>query len=561
MGDRTKEAIVIVTDPSPSTLSWAGDAASSLSIEGYTVTAIGPVPPQGFVDAYIGSNDPAFDRLLSDLQKTRTPQDEIVVVVAGTGKGLSIASRVADSTSFSKRVVIVNQPAADDDAWTKMFFHGQDTLMLFSGSTTFTSDFWRLPVSDSWQQHFAAAVPPIAGPYAVFPRYLASHESYERTSPPFPATVNHVTNRADLDRELRRLQPGQFAIMEFSSLGCPSCPAYESFFTTLPSQAGGRYLFLSTWDEDLSVSMGVTVFPQVHRIDAWGNTCEIRETYGALDHVGSCDLPPAQQLKRLRPFLIDSDQRRLDSTAWAYSWFSSQAKPGEIRDEAPALRLLFNHPQGARAIYCYGEASQKWAPSEQQRGRAALREHFTDFNVDAAVWSLIASRKIPTPPTLAEAIQTDRALFTLVDPPLWLRSWQWMSGENPSDRLSHAILTWGELAAHLQAATIKARLPTLRSLLHTGSRYEVITAYRHLGRYFPPSQLADDVREILSYWPESWERTRVIIAETIKDLAPYLSPASAHSVLAVFKSALQTTNDSELRAKLNAAIMACTDIF
>lgn len=425
----SKIAVVVNTDSDAVSLRRMEQGIASLETNGFETFSMSPEEPLSPVNAFaeIGTDEAA--RLIEDIQHVSDDQTELAIYIMGNGDLSDIIGHSLDKIPYAKRVVITNQQYPHWSQWTKYFMDDPKNLFVSPDgyyddtcSDKFSGEFWRVASFDSWGDRIAQSglwsydCPRLRIlPTSDFPFY---------STPPFPKVPLEVKNGADLNEKLKMLKHGQYAIIDLSSISCPSCAEYELIFATLAAKAGGQSLFLSSLSEEMAEAVfGVRVFPLVFVIDQNGFYFNIRDKDHAPDEVADAQLPPYQHMAKLRRrFLFDTPQdgrafeKTCESALYTYAYLSEGLSEGEAVTETMELRKWFNskHPLMRHySFYAFSVLAPKLPKEVAVSTGPELTQHFNDENYEVQVDSLISYIGIARHITGRDALKTANLLLSM----------------------------------------------------------------------------------------------------------------------------------------------------
>lgn len=229
-----------------------------------------------------------LSRILSGLQNRMDGDDELFIYATGHGarsnSSKSLTLQFIDSETkalnygeravwidhcyggggfefFAKdsRTLFVSAGSKDETVNCQLFtpvaFDGDVRDLNKDGTITF----WERFVAGAWSVASKAVHEPI---YYAGERYEDNGTSRWKVSPHFTTDVVEVSTNKALGDQLSRLQPGQYAFVDFSASWCKPCKLYDPKFKALALQSKGRYLFIKAEGVN-SRRYGVTDLPEV----------------------------------------------------------------------------------------------------------------------------------------------------------------------------------------------------------------------------------------------------------------------------------------------------------
>lgn len=315
-----KIAVIINGDSEARHLGNVERALKHLEAKGYETWVASPQKPQASHDFYFQSSAEGMKKFIAQLEKqNKNSNNELVIYTTGHGSqdGACIAdnhcqshdlfSRL-DRLPYSQRTIVMDQCYGGN--WGKQFLDDPKTLFISNGSKDeevfceeFAIQFWGTSglaldkngdgVVD-WQERYAAAV---ASPLSTEPRFVSSQGYRLQGKGTFPSKVLDVADKKALDQQLKRLKPGQYAIITFSSKWCDACKEYAPLFNQMAQKSSGQLLWLRTENESLGLQNGVRYPLTVFIIDHHGFRREVEDRNAIAEALAQFSLLPEEMLE------------------------------------------------------------------------------------------------------------------------------------------------------------------------------------------------------------------------------------------------------------------------
>lgn len=281
-----KFALIINGDTEARHLGNVGRALEVLEGEGYETFVASRERPSEDHDHYVDATVEQITTLIEQLKGKIGKDDELVIYTTGHGEsvknggGLCLQegcdtktmAALLDSITYGQRTVVMDQCYGGN--WSRRFTDDPKTLFVAAGSKNqsvccheFAPRFWSDDVPDtnddgkiSWQERFAYAFQKVA---SSNPQHVVSRGYRQVGDAPFPEKVVTVDTVEELGKELKRLHPGQFAIVTFSADWCGPCKLFAPEFDDMATASGGQHLWIRTENEDLAAQFQVRGYPTV----------------------------------------------------------------------------------------------------------------------------------------------------------------------------------------------------------------------------------------------------------------------------------------------------------
>ncbi len=304
MGDGLvrRYAVILNGDTEPRHQENVDRAVRALRKEGsYDISVASTKAPREKPDRFVAAEEAKIQELIAGLKGRMDDDDLLVVYVTGHGQsegegcvGLSksclpfqkLQSQI-DRLPYGQRIVVMDNCYSGNGL---RLFANPKTSVVTQGSPgetvscqTFSPYFWSEKIPDgngdgklSLEERYAFALEQgqTASLTQFFsPQPLSFSGSIEekpfKTKDGLPLEVH---NGAELEAQLKRLKPGQLALVDFGADWCVPCAAYEPTFNALSQQYGGKFLMIRAkrikGSEEDWAKYGITQFPTVAFIDA-----------------------------------------------------------------------------------------------------------------------------------------------------------------------------------------------------------------------------------------------------------------------------------------------------
>ncbi|MBX7149219.1 thioredoxin family protein [bacterium] len=278
-----KIAVILNLDSEERHVNNVEMSSTALYDDGYEVIVVSVKKPTD-VDHYIPASQENIRRVLSELKTYARTNDELLFYNTGHGLAGGFNQDInewIDVVPYHQRTIVMDQCFS---GWARTFFADDPrTFLAFSASENeeascgfFAPYFWANNVPDqngdgeiSFRERYAYAEGFNIG---VSHSFVAVTDGYiQAGAPDFPAQVVDVKTADDLNTQIGRLKPGQFALVTFSASWCGPCKEYRPQFAVMAEQAQGQVLFLRTENEALAQYYGVMSYPTVMVFDNSGH--------------------------------------------------------------------------------------------------------------------------------------------------------------------------------------------------------------------------------------------------------------------------------------------------
>ncbi|HEX5037881.1 MAG TPA: thioredoxin domain-containing protein [bacterium] len=321
MGDGVQRnfALIINGDDESRHLGNVDRAIKTLRSEApYEISVASRKPPSNSVEHFIAPHEQSLKRLIEGIRSKIDDDDLLVVYITGHGGAgnqregcvewpgacypLSSLGRELKNLLYGKRIVVMDQcfsggglPLFADDRTYVVTQGGPDETV---SCQEFSPYFWGDGVTDldgdgikTVEERFIYAVK--TGKTPTHTQYYAPGSAISLSgkadkTPPFKAGVTEVHDQRGVEAELKRLQPGQLALVMFSSETCDACKRYAPTFEGFSRQFGGRFLMIRAEgvngsEEDWGKHYGVDRFPKVAFINHRGQVTFVEDRARPLD--------------------------------------------------------------------------------------------------------------------------------------------------------------------------------------------------------------------------------------------------------------------------------------
>lgn len=344
MGDGLvkRYAVILNGDTEPRHQDNVEHAIRALRREGsYDISVASTKLPKERVDGYVEADAGKLHDLISGLKKRMDDDDQLVVYVTGHGRSegegcvglpktclpFQALQEEIDELPYGKRIVVMDNCFSGNGL---RLFANSSTSVVTQGSPgetvscqTFSPYFWSdsIPDSDgdkkiSLQERYDFALN--EGKTDSLTQFFSPQPigfSGEIALRPF-ATPNGapivVNNGAQLDEQLKKLKPGQLALVDFGADWCVPCEAFRPTFEKISREIDGRFLMIRAQglagSEDDWERYGIRRFPTVAFIDANGKVTPVSDNADPLDSMLLATThSPSEQINLLVHRLESSD--------------------------------------------------------------------------------------------------------------------------------------------------------------------------------------------------------------------------------------------------------------
>lgn len=264
--------------------------------EAYETYVASPEKPSAPHDHYFRATSTGIQRMIQAARSTMGPEDELFIYTTGHGeldKGRAVLclengcrdtiglARLLDGIPSKIRRIVMDQCYSGN--WNRIFMDDPSTLFISPGSRNETvccqemaPRLWA-PANEipdlnedgivSWQERYAYAA---VGIQSSSPQFLVSPGYVPDGRGSFEKGVVEVADKEGLERALKKLYPGQYAIITFAADWCATCKAYAPQFDAMAKNGTGQHLWIRTENEDLAKMWGIMEYPTVVVVNSNG---------------------------------------------------------------------------------------------------------------------------------------------------------------------------------------------------------------------------------------------------------------------------------------------------
>jgi len=533
-----KYAVIINGDREGRHLQNVERAGAELAKSGFSLYVASPQKPELPTDQYVPANKRDVAGLLESLRGRMGPDDELVIYTTGHGAesgmcledGCNTENIVAelDHLPYSKRVVVMDQCFGGN--FTGRFVDDPRTLFVSAGSKDetvccgeFAPRFWAADVPDlngdgvvSFAERHANVM--AQGVWQSVPRFVPTEGYIQDGAAPFENKVIVVEDEGSLNEQLKRLKPGQYAIMTFSTTWCGPCRTYKPIFDEFAEDGNGQHLWLRTESEDLASAWGITGYPTIMIIDGQGNRHEV-DRNNVLSEISEVGTSLADRARLLRKKFSDADPAIRANAVYGYGRLADKLSPEELAEGAKALRAMFadSEPEVLRVVAsAYGELAKKFLPKEKTEAEKALRAMFTDsdsgvrFTAAMAYCSLLLLEKTET----------------------CVKALKMMFANDVAEVRMAAVIAYGQLADanKLSPEELAEGARVLRTMFEDGLpgvRSVAVSSYDNFTNNLSPEELAESAKALRAMFADSEPQVRRLAVFAYHYITPKLSSEEA----------------------------------
>jgi thiol-disulfide isomerase/thioredoxin len=336
MGDGIQKsyAIVINGDTEDRHLGNVDRAVEALQTEGIDeVYVLSPQPPQGSVTGYATADSKSLQRVTKGLASYVDDDDYFIVYSTGHG-GFDAQNRECtaltdgcyplasmkqdiDRLKFGSRAIIMD--GCMSGAGLTLFANPKTSILTLGSPGeavschTFSPFFWSPAVPDAnqdgtvtLQERFTYAL--AQKQTLTHPQFYPAEENFGisgrvAAQAPFPAEVVEVHDGASLAEQLKRLGPGELALVDFSADWCQPCKAYEPKFQQLAREYKGRFLMIRAEgvhdsEQDWAHQYGVSTLPTVAFVNSEGRVRPVADKEQPVDSLLAAIETDAETLQK-----------------------------------------------------------------------------------------------------------------------------------------------------------------------------------------------------------------------------------------------------------------------
>lgn len=587
MGDGkvNRYAIILNGDNEQRHINNANQAAWVLSRGGYKIHIASPQQPNFNVTRYVRPSLANIKRLIAGVRSKI--DDDDVLTIYGTGHGddgkefcikgqncwRNPILKSLDSLKYGQRVFVIDSCYGGNLA--RYFTDDPRSLFISAGTKgvqvccgNFAPTFWSpaSKISDlnrdgviSWQERFAAAY---SGHRDEARLFLPSKgfrdfgvQSGKPARPNFPATVTDVHSEHDLRLKLKKLKPGQYAILAFSMPGCTGCIQFKPQFDAMARYAGGQFLFLRTNSNDLRLKYNIAYVPTVVIVDAFGKVHQVKDHTKVFKAIATLNLSPVSiaiacidsyvknwssrsssevenALARILEYinhmsakeagllavplkeLFKAYDEDIESAAKIiYKKILPKLKASAIAREAEGLRKLYINTYStdaqATALKYYRMIARRLTAAQRAKEVSTLHKYFKAFYRQDEAMTLyqIMAPSLSSRHAAAEA-KFLRALF------------------NNRRAMKYAIQAYAKLGPKLSSAEANAGAKMFRRLFEKPDLWleeEALKAYGDLAPNLPPAELTLGARSLRKLFTKGYHHRAKLVLGTYKKVAAHLS--------------------------------------
>ena len=289
--------------------------------KGYETYVASPFQPSAPTDHYFSEDRAGVLTLLDQLSSRTDTNVELVLYITGHGgeegfclksdcKTEDLLARIAALRYDHKRVVVMDQ--CYGGGLGKLFLNDPKTLFTAAGSRgevdsceDIAPRLWspakEVPDKNkdgviSWEERYDYAV--AERNFNSEPQYVPSPGYVEEGKHPFPSAVQMIKEKTALDKALRQLHSGQYAIITFATSWCKPCREYAPKFDRMANSSGGQLLWIRTENESLAQQWGVREFPTVMIVSAKGNRRVIEKRDDVLEELAQFEVSLEERLTK-----------------------------------------------------------------------------------------------------------------------------------------------------------------------------------------------------------------------------------------------------------------------
>lgn len=569
-----KYAIILNGDTEERHVGNVTRALKVLKRERFETFVAGTERPKHGADHYTTATPQDVARLIAQVRAKIDANDELVIYTTGHGKQVGDEGQLClgndcygrevteplDRLVYGRRTIIADQCYGGN--WKGLFIDDPKTLFVAAGGKgeqvccqEFAPRFWddKIPDLDrdrriSWRERYEHALSqPVSSSLPVIassPGYDTGKRGY------FPHTVREVRTGAELEAALRRLGPGQYAIVTFSATWCDPCKDYRPHFDQFARDANGAYLFLRTENEELAAAYGAWQYPTVMVMDRAGQRRIVTNPETILEEMAEQHLSPElrrtlvlQHRDQLMTQTLGRKGTASFTAAIALGKISLQLSTADALATLVILRQHFGDAspkRRGRAILAYGAMLMVRDDATMgHEARAAFDALLNDRSPEVAYFTLFTLTQ------LAPFLTEQQSLTAMANVRYYLFSNPVATLDAISDTRMEELYT--ALVSHLSSTQqVAAELRTLRALL-TGTNDGKIgdamsIAYISLARHAATTDARTEAKALADF---------LINSSSVPQWPPHLwSVAAAHTAFANISPSLFLSSDVSLYVRL-----------
>ncbi len=310
-----KQIAIIIngdTDPQSAAKHAENVKRAAGELDGYEIFAASTSDdaPDGVAkDHYYKADPKNIMAMLAEVKARAGSDTDIVVYITGHGmpEGVCIGEncdtasifQLIDELAYKNRTIIMdqcysgNQAARFTDDPRSLFIAGgnkNQTTCCGEFAPNFFAD--KNKIKDlnndgqiSFQERFSHTIAANGKEMSSEPQMIFTKGYDDLGSPPFKAGVVEVTTESELKAQLKKLKPGQKAVVMFSMPGCGPCKAFAPVYRKMAEEMGGNYLFIYSNSDELANALGIYSFPTISIYDDLGVHVEVAADKNELKEV------------------------------------------------------------------------------------------------------------------------------------------------------------------------------------------------------------------------------------------------------------------------------------
>jgi len=310
-----KQIAIIIngdTDPQSAAKHAENVKRAAGELDGYEIFAASTSDdaPDGVAkDHYYKADPKNIMAMLAEVKAKAGSDTDIVVYITGHGmpEGVCIGEncdtasifQLIDELAYKNRTIIMdqcysgNQAARFTDDPRSLFIAGgnkNQTTCCGEFAPNFFAD--KNKIKDlnndgqiSFQERFSHTIAANGKEMSSEPQMIFTKGYDDLGSSPFKAGVVEVTTEAELKAQLKKLKPGQKAVVMFSMPGCGPCKAFAPVYRKMAEEMGGNYLFIYSNSDEVANALGIYSFPTISIYDDLGVHVEVAADKNELKEV------------------------------------------------------------------------------------------------------------------------------------------------------------------------------------------------------------------------------------------------------------------------------------
>jgi len=403
-----KIAVIVNGDREKRHIGNVQRAVKVLKKGGYHIYVASPVKPKGLgsTDRHVLPTREKIKRMIAGIRSTS--KDYVVSYTTGHGErdgGVCMPAgcsrdmlKAIDAMKYKYRTVVMDTCYGGNNA--DMFMDDPRTLFISAGikgkqvcCNNFAPKFWddAKNIKDTnpdgvkgWREraehahighHDKARLFLMTNNYSDYDVESGKHVTPEFAAKPM-VEVNSVSEYA---KQIKRLKPGQYAVLAFSASWCRACPAYKKKFKQQAAAGKGKQLFIWSKSKALARKFNNGIYPNVIIIDAFGNTYEVKNRYKIHDRLKRLNLTANQMaMTILKKFAFNPDSVSYNEIQTALSAISNNPRELKHADLKEALAILHTLTRfkrfSERAVMVYKHLVKWIGPDGAAAEVAAVRK-------------------------------------------------------------------------------------------------------------------------------------------------------------------------------------------